>query len=214
MFIHQLLTTIISAGKSLVHDQQKLLELSLVVASIFAHILEARQNIWSKILAFPIAFINIYVYSVRQLYGKVVYSIIFIFFNIYAYIRWKGNLRLKPVEVNKTSYSMLLSIIGLSTLGWLGWNFIAGTYFNLALPSISRYADGYYLSFGFMDKWLMAHKKLEKWMISTSRYIALSIACYYSGTSSKILIINYFMLSCISIYGQIKWYASYKSIKV
>ena len=155
MIKDQLLTAIIGAGKWLIHDQQRLLEFSVVIASIFAHLLEARQNIWSKILAFPIAFTNIYVYSVRQLYGKVIYSIIFIFFNLYAYLRWKGSICRKPVTVSRTSHKMLLSITGMSMLGGMGWYFIISKYLHTA-----SYGDAYYFSFGFMDKWLMSHKKL------------------------------------------------------
>ncbi|TSJ81305.1 MAG: nicotinamide mononucleotide transporter family protein [Candidatus Cardinium sp.] len=199
----QLFTAIIGAGKWLIHDQQSLLEFSVVIASILAHVLEARQNIWSKILAFPIAFTNIYVYSVRQLYGKVIYSIIFIFFNLYAYLRWKGSIRRKPVEVSRTSHKMLLSITGMSMLGGMGCHLIIGKYLHAA-----SYGDAYYLSFGFMDKWLMSHKKLERWTIALFRHIAFSLACYQIG--AIMLCIHHLILSCIGIYGQIKWYTSYK----
>lgn len=211
MITDQLLTAIMGAGKWLIYDQQRLLEFSVVVASIFAHFLEARQNIWSKILAFPIAFISIYVYSVRQLYGKVIYSIIFIFFNLYAYLRWKGTMHRKPVEVSRTSHKVLLFIAGISMLGGIGWSCIVGKYFNTA-SFISVYGDAYYLSFGFMDKWLMAHKKLERWVIALFRYIAFSLACYQTG--AVMLSMHYLVLSCIGAYGQIKWYLSYKRMKV
>ncbi|MCT4697287.1 MAG: nicotinamide mononucleotide transporter family protein [Candidatus Cardinium sp.] len=206
MIIEQLLTAMIGVGKWLLHNQRNVLEFSLVVASIFTHVLEARQNIWSKILAFPIAFMNIYVYSVRRLYGKVVYSIIFIFFNLYAYLRWKGTTHRKPVKVSRTSYKVFLSITGMSILGGMVWRFVVGRYFN-----ISSYGDDCYLAFGFMDKWLMSHKKLERWMIALFRYIVFSLACYQKG--AIMLSIHYLILSCIGVYGQIKWYLSYKTMK-
>lgn len=211
MIMDQLLKAIMSAGKWLIYDQQRLLEFSVVIGSIFAHFLEARQNIWSKILAFPIAFTNIYVYSVRQLYGKVIYSVIFIFFNLYAYLRWKGSMHRKPVEVTRTSHKIFLSIAGISMLGGTGWSLIASKYFH-RLSSISTYGDAYYLSFGLMDKWLMSHKKLERWMIALLRYIVFSLACYKTG--AIMLSMHYLILSCISVYGQIKWYLSYKAMKI
>lgn len=211
MMIDQPWAAIMVAVKWLLCDQQRLLEFSVVVASIFAHFLEARQNIWSKILAFPIAFTNIYVYSVRQLYGKVTYSIIFIFFNLYAYLRWKGAMHRKPVEVSKTSHKVLLSITSISILGGIGWSFIIGKYFNRS-SSISVYGDAYYFAFGFMDKWLMSHKKLERWIIALFRYIVFSLACYQAG--AIMLSMHYLILSCIGVYGQIKWYLSYKAMKV
>ncbi|WP_419241639.1 nicotinamide mononucleotide transporter family protein [Cardinium endosymbiont of Nabis limbatus] len=210
MMTNQLLTIMIGAGKWLVHDQQRLLEFSVVIASIVAHLLEVRQNIWSKVLAFPIAFTNIYIYSIRRLYGKVIYSIIFIFFNLYAYLRWKGTMHRKPVKVSRTSHKILLSIAGMSMLGGMGWSFIAAKYFNTS-SSISCYGDAYYLSFGFMDKWLMSHKKLERWVIALFRYIAFALACYQTG--AIMLSIHYLILSGIGVYGQIKWYLSYKRMQ-
>ncbi|WP_342265727.1 nicotinamide mononucleotide transporter family protein [Cardinium endosymbiont of Philonthus spinipes] len=208
----QLLRAIMGAGKWLIYDQQRLLEFSVVVASIFSHFLEARQNIWSKILAFPIAFTNIYVYSVRKLYGKVVYSIIFIFFNLYAYLRWKGSINRQPVKVSRTSHKILLSITGMSILGGIIWSFIIGKYFNTSSTPISVYGDAYYFSFGFMDKWLMSHKKLERWVVALLRYIAFALACYQTG--AIMLSMHYLVLICIGIYGQIKWYLAYKAMKL
>lgn len=210
MLIDPLLVSITGAVKWLIYDQQRLLEFGLAVASIFAHVLEARQNIWSKILAFPIAFTSIYVYWVRQLYGKVTYTIIFIFFNLYAYLRWKGNMHRKPVQVSRTSHKVLLFITGISILVGIGW-IIISKYFNRS-SSISVYGDAYYFSFGFMDKWLMSHKKLERWVIALFRYIAFSLACYQTG--AIMLSMHYLILFCIGIYGQIKWYVSYKAMKV
>ncbi|WP_243018603.1 MULTISPECIES: nicotinamide mononucleotide transporter family protein [Candidatus Cardinium] len=204
--IHQLLETIISAVKWLIHDAQSLLEFIVVVVSFLAHFLETRQNIWSKILAFPIACANIYIYSVRSLYGKVIYSIIFIFFNLYAYLRWKGTTYRKPVQVSRTSHKTLASITAISMLVGIGWHFIMGKYVRAV-----SYGDTYYFSFGFMDKWLMSHKKLERWVIALLRYIAMLLACYQAG--AIMLSMHYLILAGISIYGQIQWYLSYKTIK-
>ncbi len=212
MHIHQLLVAAMDVVKSVIYyDGQRLLECILVVVSIFSHFLEARQNIWSKILAFPIALTNIYVYSVRQLYGKVIYSIVFIFFNVYAYLKWKGTLHRKPLQVSRISYKMLLSITGLSMLGSMAWSFIAYIYLN-KLSFISTYGDTCYMFLGFMDKWLMSHKKLERWMIAIFRYIIFSLACYQKG--AIILSIQYLILSAIGIYGQIQWYIAYKAMKI
>ncbi|MGI2298784.1 nicotinamide mononucleotide transporter family protein [Candidatus Cardinium hertigii] len=211
MHIPQLLVATIDVVQSLIYHPQRLLEFILVVVSVFAHFLETRQNIWSRILAFPIALTNIYVYSVRQLYGKVIYSIVFIFFNAYAYLRWKGTLHRKPLQVSRISYKMLLSITGLSMLGSMVWTFIGHIYFNKA-PILSTYGDTCYMFLGFMDKWLMSHKKLERWVVTIFRYIIFSLACYQKG--AIILSIHYLILSVIGIYGQIQWYISYKSMKI
>lgn len=211
--INQSLTTMLDAAKLLIYNQQGLLEFTVVLASIFSHVLEARQNIWSKVLAFPIAFSNIYIYYVRHLYGKVTYSIIFIFFNVYAYIRWKGAIYGKPVQVSRTSHKMLATITGISILGSIIWGLMVSKYFNttLSMPSCAIYGDACYLSFGFMDKWLMSHKKLERWVIALLRYIFFAFACYKTG--ALMLSMHYLILSCIGVYGQIKWYLCYKDLK-
>lgn len=175
IMIDQLFTAIMSAGKWLICDQQRLLEFSLVIGSIFSHFLDARQNIWSKILAFPLSFISIYIYSVRQLFGKVINSIIFICFNLYAYLRWKGTIGRKPVEVSRTSYKVLSPVIGMRILGGIARIFILGKYFDIS-PCISVYGDAYYFVFGLMHKWRMSHKGLERWMVSLFRYIV-----FFSG---------------------------------
>jgi len=209
--MHQFLVATMHLVQSFICHPQGLLELVLAIVSIFAHVLETRQNIWSKILAFPIALTNIYVYSVRQLYGKVIYSIIFIFFNAYAYVRWKGTLHRKPVQISRISYKMLVSITGVSMLGSMVWTVIAYIYFN-KFPSISTYGDTSYMFLGFMDKWLMSHKKLERWIIAILRYTIFSVACYQKG--ALILSVHYLILSAIGIYGQIQWYLSYKAMKI
>ncbi len=211
MQMHQLLVATMDVVQSLLYHPQRLLEFILVVVSIFAHFLEARQNIWSRILAFPIALTNIYVYSVRQLYGKVIYSIVFIFFNAYAYLRWKGTLHRKSVQITRISYKMLLSITGVSMLGSMVWTVIAYVYLN-KFPLISTYGDTCYMFLGFIDKWLMSHKKLERWIIAVFRYIIFSLTCYQKD--AIILSIQYLILSLIAIYGQIQWYISYKAMKI
>lgn len=210
MSLDQLLAAMVSYGQLLLSNDQKLLwEVTLVIISIFAHILDARQNIWSRILAFPILFMSIRVYTIRKLYGKVIYAIISTIFNIYAYIRWKGGIYRKPLHVSRTSNQILVYATGAGILGALGWSFAMVKYSD-ALP-FSIYGDALYLSFGLMEKWFMAHKKLERWFIALLRYIVFSIACYSAGAT--MLGIQYLVLACVGVYGQVKWYRSYKTTK-
>jgi hypothetical protein len=208
IIVEQLWVTIIRVGQwFLCSDQKPLWEVSLVILSVLAHILDARQNIWSRILAFPVLFINIYVYSMRRLYGKVLHSIIAILINTYAYINWKGGALRPPVEVSRTANNILVYTVVFTILGTAGWSLVMRKYSNA--PSLSIFFDAFYLFFGFIEKWMMSHKKLERWFVAFFRYLAFSIACYHAG--SIILCMQQLLLAFVAIYGQIKWSQSYKS---
>ncbi|WP_339044093.1 nicotinamide mononucleotide transporter family protein [Cardinium endosymbiont of Tipula unca] len=209
MSLDQLLATMVDYGQLLLCNDQKLLwEVTLVIISIFAHILDARQNIWSRILSFPILFMSIRVYTIRKLYGKVIYAIISTIFHTYAYIKWKGGHQ-KPLHVSRTSNQVLVYTTAAGLLGALGWSFVIAKYSDA--PPYAIYGDALYVSFGFIEKWFMSHKKLERWLIALLRYIAFSTACYSAGAT--MLGIQYLVLAFIGIYGQIKWYKSYQTTK-
>ncbi|TDG93357.1 nicotinamide mononucleotide transporter family protein [Cardinium endosymbiont of Culicoides punctatus] len=213
MNLDQLWATIADYSQLLLCNDKKLLwEITLVVLSIFAHILDARQNIWSRILTYPILFMNIKVYFVRRLYGKVIYTIISTAFNVYAHIKWRGKPHQQPLYVTRTSNHMLLYAIGTGILGALGFIFIIMMVTDSNKFSFAICGDAFNLSFGLVEKWFMSHKKLERWLIALLRYAAFSIACYHTGAS--ILSIQHLVLVFIGIYGQIKWHRSYKIHKV
>lgn len=213
MNLDQLWATIADYSQLLLCNDKKLLwEVTLVVLSIFAHILDARQNIWSRILTYPILFMNIKVYFVRRLYGKVIYTIISTAFNVYAHIKWRGKPHQRPLYVTRTSNHMLLYAIGTGILGALGFIFIIMMVTDSNKFSFAICGDAFNLSFGLVEKWFMSHKKLERWFIALLRYAAFSIACYHTG--AIILSIQHLVLVFIGIYGQIKWYRSYKIHKV
>ncbi len=184
-----------------------LVELILVCLSIVVHVLDARQHLWARILVFPNLLLNLFVYTKKQLYGKVLYSLVTIFLNLYAYLKWKGGKHSPPVRVNKTSPATLVCTMLLGLLGALIWSFLMHRYARIALSAICF--DAMYLSFGFVEKWLMSHKKLERWMLAFLRYLAFSIACYKTG--SLILAVHHIILIFIALYGQAKWYKAYKA---
>jgi len=180
-------------------------ELLLIVLSLFAHFLDARQHLWSRILTFPILCISIYAYSLRQLWGKVLHSIIALFINTYAYMQWKGNTKRTPIKVTKTSHKILMyatiCILAIPAIRIL----MIKKQENL--PLISVYFDTFYFVSGLIEKWMMARKKLERWTFAFFRYIGFSIACYYAG--SKELSLHHLFLAGIAIYGQKQWWLAY-----
>ncbi|MBX9890069.1 MAG: nicotinamide mononucleotide transporter family protein [Amoebophilaceae bacterium] len=185
---------------------QEILEISLIGLSALAHFLDARQNIWARILTFPILLLNIYVYSIKRLSGKVIHSLISIFINGYAYINWKGSNYRTPIKVTITPPKLLWYMILLAIIATAICSFIRCIDSQMSLLSI--YFDTLYCILGLLEKWMMSHKKLERWTLAFFRYIGFSIACYYAG--SKLLSLFQLSLASIAIYGQIKWLKAYR----
>ncbi len=207
MHISQLSTPVLQIGCIASWDCKKhLVELILVFISILAHVLDAHQHIWARILVFPNLLFNLYIYTNKQLYGKVIYSLGTVFFHLYAYLKWKGGKTRPPVQVSRTTPAMLTLIMGLGFIGALSWCCLITRYARIPLSAI--YLDAFYASFGFVEKWLMSHKKLERWILALLRYPAFAIACYTTG--SLILAVHQIILIFIAIYGQIKWHKTYK----
>lgn len=189
--------------------QQTTLELILTLLSLVAHILDARQNIWARILAYPVLCVNIYVYALRNLYGKVAHSVLGLLINSYAYVQWKGSASRAPIQVTRTSSRTLLRASILMVLGILIWSFLMSKYTQQPIRVVGF--DACYFFVGLLEKWMMSHKKVERWVIAFLRYTCLAIACYQSG--SIILAILQLSLIIVSIYGQLKWYKTCKSIQ-
>lgn len=207
MSIDQLLTTLSHLWMFFSCNYQKYLyEIILVFISIAVHILDARQHILGRILIFPNLLLNVYVYSIKRLYGKVFYSVVSVLLNIYAYFQWKGAKTRPPVQVSRTTTKILFCIMTIGLLGALGWSFLMSKCANIPLSTICL--DAIYTSFGFVEKWFMSRKKLERWVLAFFRYVAFAIACYSTG--SMVLTIQHIVLAAIAIYGQIKWHGSYK----
>lgn len=181
-------------------------ELVLVTLSIVVHVLDAHQHLWARILVFPNLLLNLFVYSKKQLYGKVLYSLVTVFLNLYAYVQWRGGKHRPPAYVKKTALGPLIGTLFLGLCGALIWCYFMHRYTRVALSAICF--DALYASFGFVEKWLMSHKKLERWILAFLRYAAFSIACYKTG--SLILAIQHIILIFVALYGQMKWYKSYK----
>ncbi len=186
-----------------------LVELFLVCLSIAVHILDAHQHIWARILVFPNLLLNLFVYTKKQLYGKVLYSLVTVFLNLYAYLKWKGGQNSPPARVHKTSPAVLVCTLLLGLLGAGIWCFLMQRYARIPLTAICF--DAIYTSFGFVEKWFMSHKKLERWILALLRYLAFSIACYKTG--SVILAVHHIILIFVALYGQAKWYKAYKAHK-
>ncbi|WP_339044632.1 nicotinamide mononucleotide transporter family protein [Cardinium endosymbiont of Tipula unca] len=207
MSIDQLLTTLSHLWMFVSCSYQKYLyEIILVFISIAVHILDARQHILGRILIFPNLLLNVHVYSIKRLYGKVFYSVVSVLLNVYAYFQWKGAKTRPPVQVSRTTEKMLFCIMAVGLFGALGWSFLMSKCANIPLSTICL--DAIYSSFGFVEKWLMSRKKLERWILAFFRYVTFSIACYNAG--SVVLMLQHIVLAIIAIYGQVKWYRSYK----
>ncbi len=188
---------------------QKTFEIILALLSLVAHILDARQNIWARILAYPVLCTNIYVYALRNLYGKVAHSVLGLLINSYAYVQWKGSASRAPIQVTRTSRKVLLCASFLMVFGIGIWSFLASKYTPHPIRVVCL--DACYFFVGLLEKWMMAHKKVERWVIAFLRYTCLSIACYQAG--SIILAILQFSLIIVSIYGQLKWYKTCKNLQ-
>lgn len=183
-----------------------IIDSSVSILSIIVHFLDARQHMLSRILVFPGLLLNIYVYSVRQLYSRVFYSLVGILLHIYAYFKWKGQSKNPLSKVTKTSGRVRLFLMLLGLFGAFAWTLATHRFVQLPLTVI--YLDASYTFFGFIEKWLMAHKKVERWLLSLARYILFSIACYRAG--ALVLGLQHIILASVAFYGQIKWYRSYK----
>ena len=188
--------------------QRTIHELIVLLVSITAHLFDARQSIIARALMFPHLIHNVYVYSIRELYGKVLYSMVVIFLNAYAYIKWQGSKHRPPIQVDKTTHKMLFLLILLGFVCSFFYVSIMYTYFNGVL-SRALYCDALYLVFGLVEKWFMSHKKLERWVLAFLRYLVFAIACYDKG--SMILTIQHILLAFIAVYGQFKWLQSYQT---
>lgn len=187
--------------------QKEILEIILLSLSIITHVLDANQKLLARILWFPHLLLNIYIFTKKQLYGKVLYSIVTIFINFYAYIKWKGTKVNPPVQVSKTNTTILFLSIVASLIVAAIWSLNMAT--KIRIPIVAIYFDTLYTILGFMEKWLMSNKKLERWIFASIRYAFFMISCL--KTNSPILVIQHILLIFIAMYGQYKWYKSYKA---
>ncbi|MBX9889653.1 MAG: nicotinamide mononucleotide transporter family protein [Amoebophilaceae bacterium] len=188
--------------------QRTIHEVIVLLVSLTAHLFDARQSILARMLMFPHLIHNVYVYSLRGLYGKVLYSMVVIFLNGYAYVKWKGSKHKPPIQVDKTTDKMRFLFILLGFGSSFFYVLIMYKYFNGVL-SRALYCDAFYLVFGLVEKWFMSHKKLERWILACLRYLVFAVACYDKG--SMILTIQHILLVFIAVYGQIKWFQSYQT---
>ena len=179
-----------------------------IALAIVQHILDARQSIWARHIHFPHLLHNVYVY--REYLGKVCYSIVVIFWNIYACIRWKGTKSMRPIQTTKSGRQLLSLIVTLGLLLTFLWVLVRHQLYGKAL-SIALLGDAFYTVFGLIEKWFMAHKKVEKWILSSLRYIAFAMACYGNGDTK--LMWKHILLIFVAVYGQIQWLKSYRKLQ-
>ena len=177
------------------------------MSSLAVHILDARQKLLARILWVPHLILNIYIFSKKRLYGKVLYDVVNLFINAYAYIQWKGTRKIKPVQVDKTETKTLFFGIAASLILSVPWTiFRMRTTTNISATAI--YSDALYAVLGLFEKFLMSKKRLEHWILAFLRYIFATITMI--KTHSPILAVLCIILLFISIYGQYQWYMSYR----
>lgn len=186
---------------------EMIVELIWLFLSLVTQVLDVQQKILARILWFPQAALSIYVSSKKKLYGKAFYYIIASLINAYAYIQWKGTKKIKPIQVvSRTNPKILLRTVISSLIFVTLWTALRKR--NLDLPFVAIYFDTLYAVLGFLEKILMSKKKLERWILATTRYLLFTISCI--KVNSPILALQSLALGCISLYGQLQWYMSYK----
>lgn len=160
-------------------------------------------------LWFPHLILNVYIFHKKGLYGKVLYDVVNLFINAYAYIQWKGTRKTKPVQVDKTDTKTLFFGIAASLILSVLWTiFRMRTIIDIsAISAIVIYSDALYAAIGLFEKFLMAQKRLERWILACLRYIFATIMMI--KTNSPILAVLCVILLFISTYGQYQWYMSY-----
>lgn len=184
-----------------------IVELVWLFLSLATQILDVQQKILARILWFPQAALSIYVSSRKKLYGKAFYYAIASIINAYAYIQWNGTKKIKPIQVVSRANPRILFPMVVSSLTFaMLWT--AFRMKTLDIPIIAIYFDTLYAVLGFLEKILMSKKKLERWILASTRYLLFTISCI--KVNSPILAFQSFALGCISLYGQFQWYISYK----
>ena len=191
---------------TLVYIIKEPFESLLVVFSLCTLFLDTKERIAARILTFPKVLLYIYVYTHKHLYAKVIYSIVYGIVNIYGYYNWKEKLTTPHLTISKTPIKMLAAFIGIGTIStMLFGKVLASTLPNAQFP----YWDSFNMVFGFIEKWLLMNKKLERWPLGIVRVIIYAITLYNVG--AIMLCVLHLIQAILGMYGYITWRKSYLS---
>ncbi|MBT3207871.1 MAG: nicotinamide mononucleotide transporter [Bacteroidetes bacterium] len=170
-----------------------------------------KQNIWLWPLGIISSILYIYVFFVSKFYADMSLQFYYVFISIYGWIIWSGNKNdgsENELKVSKTKLKSALILTFVTLMIFLIYSIILNQ-----TDSTIPYWDAFTTSASIVATWMLAHKKIEHWIIwIIVDLVSLGLYIYKGLYATSFL---FFIYSLIAVIGYFEWKKEYqKNLKL
>ncbi len=170
---------------------------------LLAVILVVRQSIWCWPVGLIQVALYVFVFYGVHLYSDVILHMIYVVVQLYGWYHWlHGGKNHAELPVSNLSRRAVLSWIGCSIAGTIGWGFFMAENTGAAFP----YGDAFTTVTSLIAMWLQARKRIETWFFWIAVDVVAIPIYFMKGLYPTCGLYIVFLVLCIV--GLISWQRS------